>query len=309
MARGAGMQTETPHEFMVLANYLNFRKAADQLHISQPTLSNHITSLERELGFRLFDREGGTHLTRAGAHFYSSTQNLLESLAKSIEESRALAKENPPVRIQSYGKEDSILNRVISQIETPFQIVAIDSTMPVLAPFDSGEADVVVTPHAPHLPDHTPKGVQVSYLPIGEVALTLLLSKSNPLARHSELTREDLRRARIFIPYGNSYDWGKSFAVDAFGEDLDLVFEQDPSVPIGPDNIPLRGLGQRISIGYRGASHRACIYQPDLVAFDELDGEPWTTMEYLVYRTEDPNPNVQAFVQEVQRLVGERKTA
>ena len=298
------MQTETLHEFVVLANYLNFRRAADLLHISQPTLSNHITALERELGFRLFDREGGTRLTTAGAHFYDAAQALLDGLERGIEESRALAREHPPVRIQSYGKEDSVLSPLFSQIETPFRLVPLDETSPALASLETGEADIVVTPHAPALIERgaPTRKTRLACLPIGEVGLTLLMSRANPLAALPALTREDLRGAEVFIPYGNSYDWGKSFAADALGGDLGLTFVKDPGLPLGLDNIPLRGLGQRVTMSYRGAARRACAYQPDLVAFDELDGAPWTTTEYLVFRADDPNPNVPAFVEEVRAL-------
>ena len=60
---------------IVLGEAGNFARAAERLGISQPTLSRNIASLERELGFRLFDRgrEGaaptvfGTTLIERGA--------------------------------------------------------------------------------------------------------------------------------------------------------------------------------------------------------------------------------------------------
>ena len=43
-------------EFVVLAKIENYMEAAENLFISQSTLSKHIKSLETELGINLFDR-------------------------------------------------------------------------------------------------------------------------------------------------------------------------------------------------------------------------------------------------------------
>lgn len=46
--------------FRVVAAHEHMRKAAEQLHISQPTLSKSISRLESDLGVELFDRYGRT---------------------------------------------------------------------------------------------------------------------------------------------------------------------------------------------------------------------------------------------------------
>ena len=53
--------------FSVLAETLNFSRAAERLHIAQPALSVSIQKLENELGTRLFERtSSGVLLTPAG---------------------------------------------------------------------------------------------------------------------------------------------------------------------------------------------------------------------------------------------------
>ncbi len=53
--------------FLHVAQHMSFSEAATQLHLSQPTISHHIKTLERELGVELFDRSGsGLRLTEAG---------------------------------------------------------------------------------------------------------------------------------------------------------------------------------------------------------------------------------------------------
>lgn len=53
--------------FLVLAEELNYRRAAERLHLTQPPLSRQIAALEAALGVSLFDRDTvGTRLTAAG---------------------------------------------------------------------------------------------------------------------------------------------------------------------------------------------------------------------------------------------------
>jgi DNA-binding transcriptional LysR family regulator len=53
--------------FVVLAQELNFRRAADKAHIAQPALTRHIQNLEALLGVRLFERtKRKVELTEAG---------------------------------------------------------------------------------------------------------------------------------------------------------------------------------------------------------------------------------------------------
>lgn len=53
--------------FRVAADSLNFRRAAEELHLTQPAVTSQIKTLEESLGIALFDRIGrDIHLTPAG---------------------------------------------------------------------------------------------------------------------------------------------------------------------------------------------------------------------------------------------------
>ena len=53
--------------FLYAAEHLNFSEAAKQLHLTQPTISHHIKTLEREYGVQLFERaDARIRLTEAG---------------------------------------------------------------------------------------------------------------------------------------------------------------------------------------------------------------------------------------------------
>jgi DNA-binding transcriptional LysR family regulator len=53
--------------FRVVADSLNFRRAAEELHLTQPAITSQIKTLEESLGLALFDRIGrDINLTPAG---------------------------------------------------------------------------------------------------------------------------------------------------------------------------------------------------------------------------------------------------
>ncbi|MGW6317621.1 transcriptional regulator CynR [Streptomyces sp. NPDC055099] len=67
---------------LAVAEHGNFTRAAEELHISQPTLSQQIKQLERTLDVQLLDRTGRTvRLTDAGAAYTDHARRALRDLA------------------------------------------------------------------------------------------------------------------------------------------------------------------------------------------------------------------------------------
>ena len=65
--------------FQTVARYENYRKAAEELYISQPSLSRSIASLESELGILLFEKNGrGVNLTKGGKLFLEYADRIID---------------------------------------------------------------------------------------------------------------------------------------------------------------------------------------------------------------------------------------
>lgn len=83
------MELRYLESFLAISCELHFGRAAAKLHISQPSLSQHLQRLERSVGVRLVDR--GPHqvtLTSAGEVFQAEARRLLDGLRDAVEMTR-----------------------------------------------------------------------------------------------------------------------------------------------------------------------------------------------------------------------------
>src|SRR5689334_22034618 len=77
----SGMELRHVRYLLAVAEHGNFTRAAEALHISQPTLSQQIRQLERALGVQLLDRSGrAVRLTDAGEAFAGHARLALRDL-------------------------------------------------------------------------------------------------------------------------------------------------------------------------------------------------------------------------------------
>ncbi|MEP5341340.1 MAG: LysR substrate-binding domain-containing protein [Algibacter sp.] len=78
--------------FLAVAEELNFTRASEKLHISQPPLSRQIKALENEIGAKLLDRNNKkVTLTEAGKYFKEEVINQLQNLEAIVLKTRKIS--------------------------------------------------------------------------------------------------------------------------------------------------------------------------------------------------------------------------
>ena len=91
--RGEVLEYKWVQSFIVAAQTCNFRTAAEQLHLSQPSITVHIQQLEGFLHVQLFKREKNrVQLTDAGKLFQLEAQHMMSQWEQSIERIRLASK-------------------------------------------------------------------------------------------------------------------------------------------------------------------------------------------------------------------------
>ena len=97
---------------IVLAEELNFSRAAERLHIAQSTLSKQILELENQLGFELFERTRQmVELTDAGRKFVEEAREAVLHAERAVLSARA-----------AYRGADEILNIGTSSYTDPYLV-------------------------------------------------------------------------------------------------------------------------------------------------------------------------------------------
>lgn len=195
--------------FRKLAELQHYTRAAKELYITQPALSDAIKSLEKELGVPLFQREGrNVVLTRYGKEFAGYVMRALQELDKGV----AIMHEytgglSGTLRIGGlYTVTGDYLPRLLNAYSENFGdsvsfVISQGFTLQLIEGLKAGNYDVVFCA----LKDDEPS---LCFEPVVAYQLVVGVNKDNPLAERTSVSLEDLRGKTVFTyregtPIGN----------------------------------------------------------------------------------------------------------
>ena len=244
--------------FLAIVEHLNFGRAAEQLHLAQPSLSQAMSNLERELGVPLFHRVGrGIVLSDAGAQLVEPARQVLRDLdsakaavrsAQGLQHGRVELVSMPSPGIEPL----STLIRDFTDAYPAMSVTAAAAFTPedVVQAVKTGRAEVGLLGAAAS-PDTS--GLRV--LPIEDQALVLLSPPESPdrpaakkgrraSAKPPSVTRADLAGARLIASKQGSVMRQLVDEVLASGVDARIVVEVEHRTSILP--MVLAGIGHAV---------------------------------------------------------------
>lgn len=180
--------------FQTLAYVLHYTRAAEQLHIAQPSLSYSISELEKELGVKLFSREERRIvLTEYGKAFLPFVENALATIQEGTETLRQMAGIAPEVVRLAYFH--SVATTLVPQLMKLFYADRENERIrftffeanasELLRQLKQGEQDLAFCIH---------KDESVEMEPIMTQRLYLTVPSDHPLAGKKQVRFEDFCR-------------------------------------------------------------------------------------------------------------------
>jgi DNA-binding transcriptional LysR family regulator len=187
--------------FHVLAETLNFSRAAERLHIAQPALSVSIQKLEAEIGTRLFNRTStGVTLTATGEAILIEARRVLyhgeqlQRLARDTSEGTT-----GPLRIGFVGSAIyGVLPTLVPAFRAEYprvELVLKESTSSQIMEAIADERLDIGIVRAPLL-----RPTQASWLPVERDHFVLAVPRDHMLAARAEVSVQELAH-EAFIMY------------------------------------------------------------------------------------------------------------
>ncbi len=198
------MNTKQIDYCIELAHTLNFRKAAENMFVSQPTFSYQIKLLEEEIGFSIFERSGrGASLTPAGEQFVLYLIDMREKMKRAIEQGQNFSSKYKDdisislmVRQAIYFLPEAI--RIFADTNPEVQISPKFQYTGGLECFLRNEADILFS--LEELVRQIP-GVSVHHFFRSKIYL--ITDKNDTLARQNMITESDLYGRTLMVGGGS----------------------------------------------------------------------------------------------------------
>jgi DNA-binding transcriptional LysR family regulator len=219
------MELRQLRAFVVVAEELHFRRAAERLHLAQPSVSKLIRTLEAELGVQLFDRNRrGASLTAAGAALLPDAREVLARADEAAANTRATGMgRRGRLRISltrslTGGIAGAILDEYRARYPEVEVEVSVGTTMLHVEQLQAGDIDVGFV-----RPPLREPGLEE--LALGREPMVCVLPKGHRLTKRKRVRREDLRDEPLVW-------WPESHGPGAWREVRREVYGEPPWKPI-----------------------------------------------------------------------------
>lgn len=275
--------------FLVVAEELNFNRAANRLNTTQPSISKAISLLEHQLDVKLFERTTrSVHLTKAGKELYKQADGLIR---QAYELSRSI-KYRSSIKNKTFtiGASSIVYISVLPKILENFRIQEIDLEVEVtelntevcMTKIDKGDVDIgLILLPALH--------EQLTIEPLFSSKMKLAVSKHHPLANDKNLSLKMFAKDTLLLHSRNE----PPYVYDQILE----CYKKAGIIPITRENPHENCMGRVLAnMGIHFVpAQQAELFSGDNVIY--LDVEPAPRLEFgIAWCKSNLYPPIQRFV-------------
>lgn len=240
------IETRLLYYFLAVAREQNITKAAEVLHITQPSLSKQMNELEYLIGKKLLNRGNKkTTLTDDGLYFRSKAEEIITL----IEKTELTFMENDTITGQiCFGCAETnhmnFFTKIFKEIHNEYNAITFNiqsgDAIDIMEKLDKGIIDIALMIEPEYLNKYN-----YLELPFNEV-FGVIMKKDHPLANNDYIKIEDLKDYPLFISNQESHtkyikEWNKE-KLNIIGK-YNLIYnatylvENDIGLVIGIDGL------------------------------------------------------------------------
>lgn len=289
--------------FVIAADTLNFTQTAKRLHLTQSSVSQHIKSLESQLGVELFERKGRSlEITDAGFVLLPMAREIVEGSIRVAEQMELLKNEIHGHLIVGCNTAPGkyILPTMLAKFHEHFPLVRISCQVLPAKQVQEGMAEGDIHFTLSNVPDTSTEGVEYQlYL---EEPIELIVPLDHPWATRKVVEPEDLLDEQFISREKNSGTYQNvAKALLDIGIDIEKL---DTFMEMGTSEALALAVEQGLGVGFvsKMILEKIC---PGRVALVKVRGLKILQPIYLGRQTTYPATSAQAAFWEFIREAGE----
>ena len=183
--------------FHAVATQGSFTKAAEILHITQPTLSGQVKELEERYGVKLFSRHGRhIELTELGRSALAITRQLFH-YEEEVEQLLLSARGLTTGQLKVAADSPYIITQLLAKFQRRYPGIQISiqygNSEQVMKWLESGRCDIAIVPNVPAGDE------RLDALPLSSDQLVLFVCGEHPWATRRAVAIEELVGQRIIV--------------------------------------------------------------------------------------------------------------
>ncbi len=254
-----------------------YTRAAEELHLTQPTISMQIKKLNEAIGYPLLEQVGRrVHPTAAGTEVYAAARDILDrmvSLGESTTELGMVVKGPLRIAVITTAKYfmPHLLGAFISEYPEVQPILKVTNRSRVLERLKSNEDDLLIM-------GQVPEDLDVVAQPFVDNELVVVANVNHPLTKCSDITLQQLQKERFLVRESGS---GTRLAINRLFAEQDLTIQ--PYMELGSSEAIKQAVMAGLGISVLSRHNLRLELEYNHIAVLDVAGFPLFYRWYAVY--------------------------